>query len=145
MSASIAEQILQRAAVVLINATDARRHIFRGRVDALGDDELPGINLRRASTGDDPLGTNGARQLISFDIAFEVKVAADWETAVDALHMQGHAALMADAGLAALGRGLRCVGTDTMGDSADQVAGRLTARYQIQVFVRPGDLTRGIN
>jgi hypothetical protein len=59
--------------------------------------------------------------------------------------MQVHALLAADTALAALGRGLRCSGTDAEGDSAERVLGRLTAHYQMQVFIRPGDLTRAIN
>jgi len=58
--------------------------------------------------------------------------------------MEAHAVLAADAQLAALGKGLRCTGTDANGDSADRVVGKLTARYRMQVLVRPNDLTRAI-
>jgi hypothetical protein len=144
MSASVTEQILARVKAVLNGTTSAGRNVWRGRVDALGDDELPGINVHRASGSSDVLGNNAERSLIGFDIEHQVSAVAEWETAVDALHMEVHARLMADAQLAALGRGLRCTGTDPQSDSADRVAGKLTARYQMQAFVRPGDLTRSI-
>jgi len=144
MAASVVEQILARAKVALNGATAAGAHVARGREDAYDDTELPALNLRRGPSSEDAVGNNGARILVAFDIEHHVAVTAEWETAADALHMQVHGVLAADAQLAALGRGLRCTGTDAQGGSADRVVGRLTARYQMQVFVRPGDLTRSI-
>lgn len=142
---SVIEQILVRAASVLSGATDAGANVFRGRADALADEEIPALNVLRGPSTEDAIGGNGARILVAFDIEHRVAVTVDWETAADALHMQVHGVLSADAPLAALGRGLRCTGTDAQGDGADRLIGRLTARYQMQVFVRPGDLTRAIN
>lgn len=145
MSASVIEQIIARAAAALTGTTDAQANVFRGRADALADDEIPGLNLRRSPHGEDAIGENAARLFVDFDVEHYVDDSADWETAADALHMQVHGVLAADAQLAALGRGLRCTGTDPQGDSADRVVGKLTARYRMQVFVRPGDLTRSIS
>lgn len=145
MAASVAEQILARVQAVLLNATPAGAHVERGRDDAFGDSELPAINIRRANTGHERLGDSGERVIVSFDLELHVATTGAWETAADALHMAAHAVLVADAPLAALGRGLRCTGTDAQGDSADRVIGKLTARYQMQVFVRPGDLTRQLS
>jgi len=144
MSASVIELILARVAVALTGTTPAGAYVFRGRADALSDEEIPGINIRRAPHSEDAFAQNGARLVAAFDLECYVDDTADWETAVDALHMAAHGVLMQDVQLAALGRGLRCTGTDATGDSADRVIGRLTARYQLQVFVRPGDLTRAI-
>lgn len=144
MSASVIEQILARTLAVLTGATAAGANVFRGRADAFAEEEIPAINLRRASSNEDAVGSNGARILVAFDIEHHVDGSAAWETAADALHMQVHGVLANDTQLAALGRGLRCTGTDAQGDSADRVVGRLIARYQMQVFVRPGDLTRSI-
>lgn len=145
MAASVAEQILARVAAVLTGATDAAARVYRGRLDAFADEEYPAINVRRASTSEDAVAQNGSRIIVGFEIDHHVDGSADWETAVDALHMQAHAVLAADATLATMGHGLRCTGTDAEGDRADRVVGRLTARYQMQVFVRPHDLTRSIN
>ncbi|MBA3034815.1 MAG: hypothetical protein KKF85_03390 [Gammaproteobacteria bacterium] len=142
MSASVIEQILARVAACL---AAAGLSVFRGRVDAFNDDELPAVNLRRADSNIDAIGTHGERISVGFDIEHYVTTAGAWESAADALHMQVHATLLADAPLAALGRGLRCTATDTQGESTDRVIGRLTARYQMQVFVRPGDFTRAIS
>lgn len=144
MSASVIEQILARAAAALAGATGAGANVFRGRIDAFSDDEIPALNLRRASSNEDAIGSNGSRIVAAFDIECHTDDSPGWETAADALHMQAHVVLFNDAQLAALGRGLRCTGTDSQGDSADRIAGRLTASYQMQIFVRPGDPTRAI-
>jgi len=143
MSASVFELIIARVASVLLSATAAGVRVYRARDAAFGADEVPAINIRRADTGGDVVGTNGERHLLSFTLACHA-AGATWETTADALHMQAHALLLADTALAGKGRGLRCTATDLQDDSADQPAGRLTARYQMQVFVRPGDLTAAI-
>lgn len=140
MAASVFELILARVAAVLLSATAAGSNVYRARDDAFAQDELPAINVRRGDTEGDVIGAGGERHVISFTLAFHAR-GAGWETAADALHMQAHALLMADATLAGKGRGLRCTGSETQDDSADQPAGRLTARYQMQVFIRPGDLS----
>lgn len=145
MSASVIEQILARAAAALTGTTAAQANVFRGRADALADDEIPGLNLRRAPSNEDGVGQNGSRLFVEFDVEHYVDDDVEWETAADALHMQVHGVLSNDAQLAVLGRGLRCTGTDPQGDSADRVIGKLIARYRMQVFVRPGDLTRSIS
>lgn len=144
MSASVVEQILARVAAALLGATSAADSVYRGRLDALADTELPALNVRRIASQEEVVGSNGARLFVSWELDHHVVASADWETAADALHMEAHLALAADAPLAALGHGLRCTGTDVQGESADRIVGRLTAHYQMQVFVRPGDLTRAI-
>jgi len=144
MSASVIEQILARAKAALSGATSAGASVFRGRADAINEDELPAVNVRRGGSAEEALGTNGARITVAFDVEHHVDDSADWETEADALHMEVHAVLGADAQLASLGRGLRCTGTDAQGEGADRVIGRLIAHYQMQIFVRPGDLTRSI-
>lgn len=145
MVASVVEQILARVKAALTNTTDAADRVERGRVDAVAVDDLATLNIRRTSSNDDPLGDRGGRLTAAWDIECLVAVDDAWETAADALHMEVHSVLAADAVLATLGRGLRCSGTDAQGDSAERVIGRLTAHYQMQVFIRPGDLTRAIN
>jgi hypothetical protein len=140
MAASVFELILARVAALLLSATAAGSNVYRARDDAFKADELPAINIRRVDTAGDVLGNSGERHVVSFTVACMARGAA-WETAADALHMQAHALLLADSTLAGKGRGLRCTGTETQDDSADQPAGRITARYQMQVFVRPGDLS----
>lgn len=145
MSASIIEQILAHAAAALDGTTAAGANVFRGRVDALAAEDIPGINIRRVPHGEEALAQTAQRLVVEFDVECFVDDSADWETAADALHMQAHAVLAADAQIAALGKGLRCTGTDPQGDSADRVIGKLTAHYRIQALVRPGDLTRPFN
>lgn len=143
MTASVSEQILARAKVVLTGTTTAGQNVERGRDDAYAPEECPALNIRRQEGSNDPLGSGAERLLQGFDLDIFARGAA-WETTADALHMQVHALLLADATLATLGRGLRCTGTDMAGDSADQPQGRLTAHYQIQIAVRRGDYTQHI-
>jgi len=145
MAASVVEQILARCKAALLDATDAADRVERGRPDAVAIDDQPTLNIRRGTADDEPRGDLGGRLMVAWSIEHLVAVDDDWETAADALHMQTHAVLAADTQLATLGRGLRCSGTDAEGDSGERVIGRLTARYQMQVFIRPGDLTRAIN
>lgn len=143
MAASVFELILSRVASRLLSSTTAAARVYRARDDAFGADEVPAINIRRADTSGDVMGAGGERHILTFSVAC-ITAGAAWETTADDLHMQAHALLMADTLLAGKGRGLRCIGTDVQDDSADQPAGRLTARYQMQVFVRPGDLAVAI-
>lgn len=142
--ASVVEQVLARVKTVLDNATDAEDRVERGRVDAAADIDQPVLNIKRASSSEEAITDRLSRLTVAWDIEHAVAVNDAWETAADALHMQVHAALFADTALAVLGRGLRCTGTDPAGEGADQVIGRLTARYQMQVSIRPGDHTRAI-
>lgn len=144
MAASVFELILARvAALLLAGPTDAGTNVYRGRDDAFEAAELPALNVRRALSAGDVIGNNGERHVFTFSVTCLARGAA-WETAADALHMQAHALLVADSTLASKGRGLRCTGTEPQDDSADQPAGRITATYQMQVLVRPGDLTAAI-
>jgi len=145
MAASVVEQILARVKTALTNTTDAGTRVERNRVDAVAVDALATLNILRTSSNEEPLGDRGGRVTAAWDIECLVAVSDAWETAADALHMQVHAVLAADTTLATLGRGLRCSGTDAQGDSGERVIGKLTAHYQMQVFIRPGDLTRAIN
>lgn len=138
MAASVFELILARVQSALLAATPAADRVDRARADAYAADELPALNIRRQDTGGDVIGNNGERHILAFTVECE---AAGGETEADALHMAAHAVLMADPLLVSAGRGLRCTGTEIQTAVADYPAARLTARYQIQVFVRPGNFT----
>lgn len=141
---SIAETILARVLVALTGATGAGSRVYRARDDAFGPDDVKALNIRRASTSAEVvLGRNEALT-IEWEIDCHVR-GGEVETAADELHMQAHAALMADSTLAGLGRGLRCTGTNLETESADTRAAKLTARYQMKAFVGTGDLTTQIN
>lgn len=142
--ASVTESIISRVAAALINVSDAGARVYRHRLDSFEESELPALNVNRIEDAHEPLGSNGDRVLVNFEVEC-LALGANWETVTDALHMQAHAALLADAPLSLLGRGLRYLGSVAEGAAADQVVGKLTARYQMQVFVRPGDLTRAIS
>lgn len=141
---SVTEAILARVAAALINMSDAGARVYRHRLDSFEESELPALNVVRSEDTHDPLGSNGDRVMVNFEIEC-LAIGANWETIVDALHIQAHTALLADTPLASLGRGLRYLGSVAEGASADQVVGKLSARYQMQVFVRPGDLAQAIS
>lgn len=141
MAASVVETILARVlAVLLAGSTAAGTRVYRARDDAFGSDETPAINIRRDSSPATADGIDTDDITVGFTVAFHTDGAA-WETDADALHMAAHALLAADATLATKGQGLRCTGTDVQDDSADQIVGRITASYEMHVFVSPADLT----
>jgi hypothetical protein len=144
MPASVIEQILARNKAALLNATSAGAHVFRGREDPFSPEEIPGLNVRRDDSEHQPMGDNGQRVYAVWEVEHVVK-GDNWETAADALHMEVHAVLADDATLKTLGRGLRCIATSCRAEGGDQTTGKLTARYQMQVFVRPGDLSRAVS
>lgn len=145
MSASVNEQVVALVKSVLTNATPAGLSVFRARQSALGQDELPAINIRRGS-GESTLHQEHkkTRELVSFELELHDR-GDDWETAVDALHMAAHQCLFNDAVLNKPENKLHCTGTELMAAEADFVAGKLVAHYQIQIITRPGDLARAIS
>lgn len=140
---SVFESFLARVQTLLLSATAAGTQVYRARNDALGLDEMPAIDVRRVDTSGAAVGTNGERHVLTFSLACYAAGSA-WETATDALHLAAHELLLADITLNSQGRGLRCTSTEMQDGSADQPAGRLTATYQVHIFVRPGDLSRAI-
>jgi hypothetical protein len=125
------EQILQRVHAVLMGATAAGSSVHRGLAVALGDDELPGLNVRRGNTNIQALGNGRDAVQAQFVVDIETK-GADWETSADALHEAVDALLLADAQLLQLAPGLHCTGTDPDSESADGMRGRISATYLCQ-------------
>jgi hypothetical protein len=137
MSASALETYLARVAAVLL-AAGISTH--RGRADGFDEAELPAVSLLRGEAPAEPWANGREVIRASFELHC-LTTGADWETTTDALHMQAHAALLADAQLAALGKGLRCTGTSAQPDAGGNTAGRIAATYQTQIAVRVADLT----
>lgn len=145
MAASLTEQILARALAVLTGTTAAGTNVQRGRADAIAADALPALTLRRVGTVHDAASLNADKIATAFTLVVDVSAAdqAAAETAADALHLDAHAQLMADATLGTLGRyTLRCTGTDSEGEGADEDYYRITAHYEIDAWVRQGDITQ---
>lgn len=144
MSASVVEAILARVAAALTGATTAGPRVYRARQDAFSAAEMPALNILRDTASHTALAMRSDTVQIGFSVAIYAR-GADWETQADALHMQLHALLFADAALSVLGRGLRCTETNPQDEEGDEVSGRLTARYVMQVMVRPDDLTKSLS
>lgn len=145
MPTSVQERFLARVQVALLaGATAASTRIDRGRPDAYAPEEVPCINVRRASGQHSAHGMTADQAVQEFDLDCMTR-GDDWETTADSLHMQAHAALVADAQLATLGRGLRCIRTQPSADTGDQTLGRITATYQVQALVRVADLTQAVS
>ena len=143
MAASLTEQILARALVVLTGATAAGTNVQRGRADGIASDALPALTLRRVGTVNQLATFEADQQSTAFDLVIDVTAAdqAAAESAADALHLAAHALLMADATLGTLGRyTLRCAGTDSEGEGADEDYYRITAHYEIDAWVLQADL-----
>ena len=134
MAASLIEQYLARAHTLLLaGATAAGSRVYRGRLDAFAADDLPALNLRRGLAPYQPSTQEHDQVDLEYTVECIAKGAA-WETAADALHMQAHALLVADATLESLGRGLRLIEVDAEGESGEFSAGKLSARYGVHLF-----------
>lgn len=144
MAASVAELILARVKTVLTGATLAGARVERGSVNARAVDELPALFISRDASPREPVADSADRMTLSFTVDCVVR-GADWETTADALHVEVHTALFADATLATLGRGLRCVDAVPEVEEGDTTTARLRCEYQIQVMVRRHDLTKIVN
>jgi hypothetical protein len=144
MSASVVEQILARVKAVLLGTTAAGNNLWRRRPTALDDGDLPAIVILRGRSDDAGGDIGNTIQQLDIDFTLECLVVANEaaETNADALHLQAHQLLMADAQLQQLGKAtLRCTSTETETDAADIEAARLTAQYRISAFTAMADLT----
>jgi hypothetical protein len=132
---SSSESFLARSHQVLRQAgTVAGTRVHRGRPDAYAYGELPAINQRRADSQHTEFATGVDHCMLEMELDL-IAGGDEWETTVDRLHREAHAALLADAELAALGDGLRCARVRTGVDSGDVIVGRLVATYQVQQLV----------
>lgn len=139
---SVHEQIQARVQSALLAAsTAASTRVERGRLDSPAATDTPALNILRRDGAFEPLGAGADAHGAEFAVEHWVS-GADWETTADALHMQAHAVLVADAPLAQLVRSLRCVSTDMQAVAGEVQVGRLLAIYRAQTLVRPRDLTR---
>lgn len=143
MTASAVEQILDRVETVLGGLAQFAG-FTRSSVYAISEDDLPFVRIRRGATETAIHSERLRRVRAEFDIELYA-AGADYETAVDALHVAADTALLQDAQLATLGRGLACIATEITQEAAEITVGKLTARYEIHVLTRPGDLTRAIS
>lgn len=141
---SLAEQYLARVKLVIEMAgTDAEERVERTRVDTPAVEDTPNVNVRRAGTALESFTSDADAQGMDFVVECWTS-GEDWETTADALHLQVHAALLADEQLARLARSLRCVATETLGAAAETPLGRISATYRTQALVSQRDLTRHI-
>ena len=142
MSQSVHEQILARVQAVLLAAsTAAGTRVERDRTDSPASADTPALNITRAAGAFEPLATQADAHGAEFTVEHWAS-GATWATAADALHMQVHAALVADATLAQLMRSLRCVATAPQFVAGEVPVGHIAATYRAQTLVRPRDLSR---
>ncbi len=144
MAASVAEQILARVKAVLLNATSARRSVRRAPAGSLREADLPAIEIRRGGTEHQAASFENDQVTVGFEIDFLVSAAdtEGGETAADALHLEAHALLVADATLETAGKAtLRLASTSGEPDQGETAFYRLTARYEIDAWVLRADLT----
>lgn len=135
---SLAEAVLRAVHTTLVGAgTLAGQRVERGRRDAFGLPDLmmgPAIAILRGDGAFEPFGEQADRADVSFSLHLWAQ-GADWESTADALHVQCHTALLANAHLARLGRGLHCTDTDATDRPGENPMGRLTAKYRLANIV----------
>ena len=136
MTTSVHEQILARVQAVLLAAG-----VERDRTEAPPAADTPALNITRGPGAFEPLAAQADAHAAEFVVEYWASGVA-WSTAADALHMQAHAALVADGTLALLLRSLRCVATAPQFVAGDVPVGHIAATYRAQTLVRPRDLSR---
>lgn len=142
MTQSLHEQILARVQTVLLAAgTAAGTRVERDRTDSPPAADTPALNITRGQGAFEPMADAADINGAEFTVEHWASGAA-WATAADALHMQAHAALVADAALAQLMRSLRCVSTTPKSVAGEVPVGHIAATYRALTLVRPRDLTR---
>lgn len=142
MAQSLHEQILARVQAVLLAAsTTAGTRVERDRLDSPAAGDTPALNITRGPGAFEPLADRADAHGAEFVVEHWAS-GADWATAADALHMQVHAALRADATLAQLLRSLRCTATAAQAAAGERPVGYIAATYRAQTLVRPHDLAR---
>jgi hypothetical protein len=138
------ENILARFQAALIAASVAGGRVYRDRPDAIYEGDLPAVKVMRGAVD---FGAHGEGILLAMiAVRIELLVATvTRESDLDVLHGQVHAALLGDAQLAALGRGLRPTGTDEPQHAeGDPDMSAMTLNYQIQTIVRAASLASAI-
>lgn len=145
MPASVIEQTLARMAAVLIAGVPAvAGRVYRGRVDALGDSELPALVLSRGASAHETLGDSSER----IDLELQVHcfgAGSAWETVVDGLAVTADGAIQADAQIADLCNDLRLRATDTEGaQGTSGPVGRLTLKYETFFATQLGQMNAAL-
>lgn len=145
MPGSVIEQILERVRTTLLAAnTAAGDRVHRHREEPLSAREVPAIKVRRIDSDHPRVGRELVEITMQWGVECHVRGEA-WETLADALHLEAHAALFADAELNTQARYLHCAKTSCEADPADQTAGRLVAIYEARVTVTRADLGNPLN
>lgn len=138
---SVVEAFLDQLKADLIGKTAAGTRVFRGREDPFALEELPAINIFREADSREAHARGFEKIVGGLRLELHTR-GSDWETRCDALHVEAHAAMLASTVLPTLAVGIRCVETEPQSEGADRTAGKLGARYQMQILIRPEDITR---
>ena len=142
MTASVADKILARVLTV-VQGVPGIANADRNRNPAIGRDELPYANIVRGTTDTARESDDVLRTVMDVEVHLYA-AGANYEQTLDALHVAVDTALHADAVLAVPSRTLLCTGTSLDQEDAEYTCGRLTARYQIQLFTAPGDFATAL-
>ncbi len=139
-TSSLRELFLQRALVVLQNASTGALSVTRSREISITRSITPAIVLMPQNTELGRMATQVDKNL--FEFAVEIFVRGDtWDSLADPVDVIAHAALMGDAQLAALIGDLRRVSETFEAQEADRTAGTLTVRYRTVFLTRANDIS----
>ena len=138
---SKAERIAARVQAVLTGTTLAGANVWADRDDAFTREESPAILIELAKEDTEPMGGPAGRpggmdrNRLELSVIFCVRGAA-WRSVADAVRVQTHALLMADAQLQGLVSSMRRSGGEWKSQSADQPFGYAAQFYTVQYTSR---------
>ena len=146
--ASTAETAAARIAIILTAAGLAGGRVFRDRTEAFAAEESPSVVVEIVEDNADHFGgvQTSAPPFDSQDmeeVAFSVTYltrSANWQTNLDALRVQAHALLVADADLNTALQGFRRTSANWDPASADVPFGTLIQRYTGKTVVPSNQL-----
>lgn len=140
---STAESAAARIASILIAAGLAGGRVFRDRTSAFAQDESPAILIEIGDDDAQNYGGGGSVQTSAPSTIFGASLdfvvvnvgityltrSANWQTELDALRLQAHRLLLADADLNALLQGFRRTTANWDAANADTPFGTIVQRY----------------
>lgn len=137
--ATLREQILARALVVLTGTTPAGASVFRSRESSITRDMVPAIVLMPDGEQDQRMGGDTDRHEFTINVAIFTR-GDPWDQMADGVAETVHRLLLGDPVLKAMSTEVRKTSTDYESEEADRTAGTLSARYRITYLSKAGDI-----
>lgn len=137
---ALREQILARAAAVLIGTTPAGPNVFRSREVSISREQTPAITVLFDGEQSEPMGDAATRHTMTMLTAVFVR-GDPWDSIAATVDVAMHRTLLADQQLAQLVTRIVRSSADPEAEEADKTAGTLSVRFRVTFITRAGDIS----